>query len=176
MAPFYAKNDWSDLELLTLDLYAQCLHHVEPNANYVRIGMKTLAKKTRSKAASGQQPRMDSMKLANAYQSSKSSTGSLSLILSASRLLKEQVLLPMDEYFDQIDMGIYVRHSPDDDSFQFPLLLRSLLPESFLAESVQVQILGVEQDQRSELWLHAHGQNIEAGVSNIWLASNVSRL
>ena len=82
----------------------------------------------------------------------------------------------MDDYFDQIDMGTYVRHSPDDDSFQFPLQLRSLLPESFLAESVRVQILGVEEDQRSELWLHANGQNIKPGVSKIWLGSNVSRL
>ena len=149
---------------------------MSPNAEYVRIRMKTLAKTTGGKAASGQQPQTIPMKLANFHQSSKSARGSLSLILSASKLLKEQISLPMDDYFDQIDMGIHVRHSPDDDSFQFPLQLRSLLPESFLAESVRVQILGVEEDQRSELWLQANGQNIEPGVSKIWLGSNVSRL
>ena len=146
------------------------------NADYVRIGMKTLAKRAGGKAASGQQRQMKSMKPENVNQSLVSATGKLSLMLSASKFLNEQVSLPMEDYFDQIDMGIYVRHSPDDDSFQFPLLLRSLLPESFLAESVRVQMLGVEEDQRFELWLHADDQTIEPGVSEIWLGSNVSRL
>lgn len=172
LTPFYAKDDWSDLELLMLDLYAQCLHHMERNEDYVRIGLKVLAKTIRSKAAIEQQPQETLTKLANIHQPRQCAMGSLSGILSASKSLKELVSLPMDTYFDPIDMGMYVRHSPDDDGFQFPLVLRSLLPESFLAESVRVQILSVEEDQRSELWLHANGQNIEPGTSSIWLGSN----
>lgn len=80
----------------------------------------------------------------------------------------------MDIYLDRIDMGLHMRHSPNDDSFEFPLVLRSLLPESFLAESVRAQILGVEEDLHPELWLHANGQNIEPGTCKIWLRSNVS--
>ena len=101
--------------------------------------------------------------------------GSLGEIFSASNLSKEQITLPMNDYFDHIDMGIYVRHSPDDDGFQFPFLFRSLLPESFFAESVRVQISSIDGDQRSELCLHASGQYIEPGMSKIWLGSNVSR-
>lgn len=157
-----------------LDLYAQCIHHMERNEDYVRIGLKVLAKTIRSKAAIKQQPQETLTKLANIHQPRQCAMGSLSGILSASKSLKELVSLPMDTYFDPIDMGMYVRHSPDDDGFQFPLVLRSLLPESFLAESVRVQILSVEEDQRSELWLHANGQNIEPGTSSIWLGSNVS--
>lgn len=175
LAPLYAKDDWADLELLTLDLYAQCLHHTEQNEDYVRIGLKILAKTIRSTAAIRQQPQSKSLKLANVHQPPQSATGSLSSILSASKLLKIQITLPMDAYFDRIDMGAYVRHSPDDDGFQFPLVLRSLLPEKFLAESVRVQILSVEGDHRSELWLQANGQIIEPGTSRIWLRSNVSR-
>ncbi len=170
---FYAKDDWSDLELLTLDLNAQCLHHVEQNGDYVRVGMKTLAKRIQGEAAIRQQPQL--IRLAKVCQPTQRATGSLSTIIGASKLLKEQIPLPMDSYFDHIDMGMYVRHSADDDGFQFPLILKSLLPESFMAESVRVQILSVEEDQRSELWLHANSHTIEPGMSKIWLGSNVSR-
>lgn len=172
LAPFYAKDDWSDLELLTLDLYAQCLGHMGRNEEYVRIRLKTLAKTIHSKADIGQQSRINSMKVASIRQPPPSATDSLSGILSASKLLKEPLRLPMSTYFDYIDMGMYVRHSSDDDSFQFPLVFRSLLPESFFAESVRIQILSVEEDQRSELWLHANGQNIGPGTSKIWLRAN----
>lgn len=175
LAPFYAKDDWSDLELRTLDLYAQCLHHGERNADYVRIGLKTMAKSIQRKDAIRQQPQSELMRLAGIDQASRSAS-SLSSILKASELLKEQLSLPMDDYFDRVDLGMYIRHSTDDDGFQFPLVLRSLLPESFFAESVQVQILSVGEDQRSELWLHADGQNIRPGMSRIWLGSNVSPL
>lgn len=159
-----------------LDLYAQCLHHSERNEDYVRTGLRILAKTIRSNTAIPQQPQTDSVKPEKFRRPPQSGTGVLSNILSASKLLKEQLPLPMDIYFDRIDVGTYVRHSHDDDGFQFPLMLRSLLPESFLAESVRVQIVSVEEDQRSELWLHANGQKIEPGTSRIWLRSNVSRL
>lgn len=176
LAPFYAKDDWSDVELLTLELYAQCLHRVEQNADYVRIGMKTLAKRIRGNAATRQIPHNKSMKLPNIRQPAQSPTGSLSDFLNASKLLQEQIILPMDSFFDRVNMGIYISHSPDNDGFQFPLVLSSLLPESFLAESVRVQILGVQEDQRSELWLQANSQNIEPGMSRIWLGAKVSWL
>lgn len=175
LAPFYAKDDWSDLELRTLDLYAQCLHHGERNAGYVRIGLKTLAKSIQRKDAIRQQPQSELMRPAGTNQASRSAS-CLSRILQTSKLLKEQLTLPMDDYFDRVDLGMYVRHSTDDDGFQFPLVLSSLLPESFVAESVRAQILSVGEGQRSELWLHADDQNIRPGMSKIWLGSNVSRL
>ena len=175
LAPFYAKDEWSDLELLTLNLYAQCLHCVGRDEDYVCIGLKILAKAIRNRAASGQQPQVSSIEPANACQLPQSAMGSLSGILSASRPLKEHIPLRMDDYFDRIDIGVHVRHSPKDDGFQFPLFLRSLLPETFLADSVRVQILSVTEEHRSELWLHADGRNIEPGTSEIWLRSNVSR-
>ena len=176
LAPFYAKDDWSDLELLTLDLYARCLHRVERNADFVRIGLKTLAKSIQGKAAIGKQPQTKSMKPAYIHQVSRSAASSLGNVLNTSRLLEEQISLPMDGYFDSIDMGMYVRHSTDDDGFQFPLVLRSLFSENFLAESVRVQILGAEESQHSELWLHAKDQTIKPGISRIWLGSRVSPL
>lgn len=175
LAPFYAQDDWSDLELLTLDLYAHCLNNVERNEDYVRIGMKTLAKKIRGGASIRKQAQSHSMKLTNncrPLQSANSLIGSLSKIFSSSTLLKEQMTFPMNDYFDCIDMGIYVRHSPDDDGFQFPLVLRSLLPDSFLAESVRVRIQSIDGDQLSEICLHAIDQYIEPGMSKLWLGSN----
>ena len=176
LAPFYLKDDWSELELLILDLYVQCLYHSERNADYVRTGLKTLAKKIQGQATIQQQSPRESMTLANVYQASVSAGSGLSSILNTSNLLKEQMSVSMDGYFDRIEMGMYIRHSINDDGFQFPLVLRSLLPESFRAESVRVQILSVEESQHFELWLHANGQSIEPGMCRIWLGSNVSPL
>ena len=170
------KDDWSDLGLLSLDLYVQCLRHLERNADYVRIGMITLAKRVQGNAALQQVSPIESVKLADIRQASGSTASCLTSILSTSQLLKEQISLSMDGYFDRIDMGMYVRHSNEDDAFEFPLVLRSLLPESFLADSMQVQILSVEEDQRSELWLHANDRSIEPGMCKIWLRSTVSSL
>ena len=170
------KDDWSDLELLTLDLYVQCLRRLERNADYVRIGLKTLARKIQGNAALQQQSPTESMKLANIRHASASTANSLTTILNTSKLLNEQISLSIDGYFDRIDMGMYLRHSNDDDAFEFPLVLRSLLPESFLAESVRVHILSVEEGQRSEVWLHANNQSIKPGMCKIWLRSNVSPL
>ena len=149
---------------------------MERNAEYVRIGLKTLAKRIRGNAAIKQQPQIKSIKLPIIRMAPQSAAGTLGSILDASKLLKEQISLQMDGYFDRIDMGMHIRHSTGDDGFQFPLVLGSLFPESFLAETVRVQILSVEEDQRSELWLHAKDQNIEPGMSRIWLGSNVSPL
>lgn len=176
LAPFYSEDDWSDLELLTLDLYVQCLRRLERNADYVLIGLKTVAKRIQGNAALQQQSPNDLMKPANIRQASASSASSLTSILNTSKLLNEQISLSTDGYFDRIDMGMYVRHSNDDDAFEFPLVLQSLLPESFLAESVRVQILSVEEVQRSDLWLHANDISIEPGMCKIWLRSNVSLL
>ena len=170
------RDDWSDLELLTLDLYVQCLRRLERNADYVRIGLKTLARKIQGNAALQQQSPTESMKLANIRQASASTANSLTTILNTSKLLNEQISLSIDGYFDRIDMGMYLRHSNDDDAFEFPLVLRSLLPESFLAESVRVHILSVAEGQRSDVWLHANDQSIEPGICKIWLRSNVSPL
>ena len=174
LAPFYAKDDWSGLELLTLDLYAQCLHHLQRNYDYIRVGLRILAETVRNNATVRQQPKVNPIKLVHTRPPPHSAAGSLSGVLSASKALKENLSVPMDTYFNRIEMGLYVRHSPDDDGFEFPLVLGSLFPESFLAESVGVQILSVNEDQRSELWLHANCQNIEPGTSKIWLRSNVS--
>ena len=176
LAPFYAKDNWSASELLALDLYAQCLRHVEQNADYVRISMKMMAKRMRGEIAIKHQSQVNSKKPANGIQYLHRATGSLSGILNISKLLEEQVMLPMDSYFDQIDMGIHIRHSADNDGFQFPLILRSLLSESFVADSIRVQIVRTEQDQRSELWLHASNQTIEVGKSVMWLGAKVSPL
>lgn len=176
LASFYAKDDWSDLELLTLELYARCLHRLERNADYVRIGLKALAKSIQGKAAIGKQPQIKPMKPPYIHQVSRSAARSLGNVLNTSKLLKEQIALAMDDYFDSVEMGMYVRHSTDDDGFQLPLVLRSLFSESFLAESVRVQILSAEENQHSELWLHANGQPIKPGMSRIWLGSRVSPL
>ena len=170
------KDDWSDLELLTLDLYVQCLRRLERNSDYVRIGLKTLAKRIQGNATLQEQSPIESMKLANIRQASASAASSLTSILDTSKLLNEQIALSMDCYFDRIDMGLYIRHSNDEDAFEFPLVVRSLLPESFLAESIRVQILSVDEGQRSELWLQANDQSIEPGLCKIWVRSNVSSL
>ena len=175
LAPFYAKDDWSSLELLTLDLYAQCLHHLQRDDDYNRVGLRILAETVRSDATVRQRSKVNPMKLVHTRQPPHSAAGSLSGVLNASKSLKENLPVQMDTYFNRIEMGLYVRHSPYDDGFEFPLVLGSLFPESFLAESVGVQLLSVKEDQRSELWLHADCQNIEPGTSRIWLRSNVSQ-
>ena len=47
LATFYAKDDWNTLEMSMLRMYAQCLQKTNRDEEYVRVGLKIVAKVVR---------------------------------------------------------------------------------------------------------------------------------
>lgn len=158
LAPFYAKDNWSDLEITMLETYAQCLKHLNKTEEYVRISLKTLAKMINEPSR----------------RPHKGTTECLNRLLSVSKTLDVEVTAPLSDYFDNIDLGRYIRHFTDRDGFELSLKLRSLLPIDIQAQSVRVRMISTEGEQRSELWLATEGpQNVKLGTGELIVKSNV---
>ena len=175
LAPFYAKDEWSDLEIVMLNMYAECLYHLQRTEDYVRVASRALAKMIQNRWGATGEPRMGSADLLSTDQNPSYTTVSLKDIIAASTLLEQPVSVPMDQYFDHVVLDKHIQHLTEHDGFALYLKFRSLLPGSLEADSVRVTLTSTGEEQRSELWLTVHGpQIIRAGHNTIKLRSKVS--
>jgi len=173
LAPFYAKDDWSNLEIIMLGMYAQCLGHLGKVEEHVRIALRILAKTIRSTCGASKEFRIGAKRRMDTQKPISNTKMDIRDITSASQPLSQPVSVPMDQFFDGIRLDKYIRHSPELDGFGLSLRLRSLLPESFEAQTVQAKIVNTGVEQNSEIWLSADDvQMIEPGIVNISLQSN----
>lgn len=175
LAPFYAKDDWSNLEMVMLDMYTQCLKYLGKIEDYVRIALRTLAKAVRSTSRATTESRTGSIE-PRAWHTLSSTTVCLKDIIAASVSLDQPVSVPMDQYFDNVRLDTHILHSPDHDGFTLNLQLRNLVPEAMEAVTVRARLISVGEEQRSELWLTTDGVRVvKPGMARITLRSNVRR-
>ena len=176
LAPFYAKDEWSNLEIVMLNMYAECLSHLQRTEDYVRVASRALAKVVQNQLGATGEPRTGSAGMLSTEQNPIYTTVSLKDIIAASDSLEQPVSVPMDQYFDHVVLDKYLRHFTEHDGFALFLKFRSLLHRSLEADSVRVRLISAGEEQRSELWLTVDGpQIIRAGHNKIKLRSKVSR-
>lgn len=163
LAPFYAKDDWSSLEMSMLRMYAQCLQKTNRNEEYVRVGLKIVAKVVReSEIFFKFQPDIASKALG------------LSDLVVASRSLGEPIPVSIDNYFGDISLDPYPQHYNDHDGFQLQLRLRNRTSQALEAEQIRVQIVSLEEDHQSNLWLAAEGVHfLPPGAATIPVGTKV---
>ncbi|MCJ1276106.1 hypothetical protein MMC21_003911 [Puttea exsequens] len=169
LAPFYAKDHWTNLEFVMLNMYAQCLRHLGKTEECVRISLKAFAKTIQVSSAGSQDFQFHRQSRINAHSPPPGSKLRLTEILASSESLGQIVIVPLDQYFDRIKLDKYIRHSPEHDGFELTLQMRSLLPESFQAESVWAKIVSTEEDRKSEIWLYLEG-NMVVGPGSITIS------
>ena len=175
LAPFYAKDEWSNLEIVMLSMYADCLSRLQRTEDYVHVASRALAKMVQKSLGATGESRKGSADLLSTAQNPGYSTVSLKDIMAASTSLRQPVSVPMDQYFDHVRLDKYIQHFSDRDGFALLLKFRSLLPESLEAQSVRVRLTSAGEEPRSELWLAVTSpQIIKAGYNQIKLRSKVS--
>lgn len=163
LAPFYAKDDWSNLEMSMLRMYAQCLQKTNRDEEYVRVGLKIVAKVVR-----------ESKNLFKVQQNIVSKALGLSDLIFASRSLGEPISVSIDNYFGDISLDPYPQHYKDHDGFRLQLRLRNRTSQSLEAEQIRVQIVSLEDHHQSSLWLAAEGVHILApGAATILVGTKV---
>lgn len=163
LAPFYAKDDWSSLEMSMLRMYAQCLQKTNRDEEYVRVGLKIVAKVVR-----------ESNSLFKVQPNNVSKALGLSDLIFASRSLGEPISVSIDNYFGDISLDPYPQHYNDQDGFQLQLRLRNRTSQAVEAEQIRVQIVSLEEDQQSNLWLAAESVHVLApGVATILVGTKV---
>lgn len=173
LAPFYAQGQWSELELVMLDLYTQCLERLDRNEEYVSIALKIVANqvKAMNKLRDGGPSRLQSP-LRGISRSSKSY---LQGLLSASKSLERKIYAPTERYFEHVSLDPQIRHSDHDDSFHLMLNVKPQVSETFNADDVRVCLVKLSDEQRTELWPTAADVTITArNTTKISVASRVS--
>lgn len=164
LAPFYAKDDWSTLEMSMLSIYAQCLQKTNRDEEYVRVGLKIVAKVVR-----------DSKNLFKVQQNIISKALCLPDLILASRSLGEPISVSIDSYFGDISLDPYPQHYNDHDGFQLQLKFQNRTSQALEVEQIRVQIVSLEEDHQSSLWLAAEGVHILApGAATILVGTKVS--
>lgn len=148
LAPFYAKVGWTDLELLMLDLYAQCLRKLERNEEYVDVALRILAKQVQGWKAD--------LEEADVKLLSRRTRGGVQYLedaVAVSRSLQKGLSVPIDQYFGEVVLDPQISHKDGKDGFTMHLSLHHILKENLLVDEVKVRLVSVDEDQRSELWL-----------------------
>lgn len=151
LAPFYAKGGWTDVELLMLDLYAQCLRKLERNEEYVGIALKILAKQVQVWKSELEEAHVKSL----SRRKIKLGGGVRYLedAVAVSRSLEKAISVPIDHYFGPVVLDPQICHQDGKDGFLMHLSLQHVMQEDLLVDEVKVCLISVDEDQRSELWL-----------------------
>ena len=173
LAPFYAQGQWSELELVMLDLYAQCLGHLDRKEEYVSVALKIVAKQVEAKRRLRDNWKADLPRPSSAV--SETSESYLHSLIAASKSLERQTTAPIDRYFGFVSLDPQIRHNDKHDSFHLLLKLQLQALETFLAEEIRVCLMRMIGEQRSELWLTAANVTIAAEeITKVSVASRVS--
>lgn len=151
LAPFYAKGDWTDLELVMLHLYALCLRKLERNEEYVGITLKILTKQVQRRKEELGEPQRKLVAAPNA--SPIAGAKHLENAIAASKTLQKGVTVSMGDFFGELIIDTQIRHKGDRDGFLLHLRLHHLMTEDFEVQEVNIHLLSVDNDQRSELWV-----------------------
>jgi hypothetical protein len=124
LAPFYADQNWTELELAILDMYAKCLKELRKVEEYVRIGLKLLAK-----SCSPQSSRT-AAKVGSTYPMMRTINAAehVASIFSASKQLKEPCSVRLRNYFFEVEVGQHIEHDNDTDGFALRVSWQHVLP------------------------------------------------
>ncbi|KAL8783871.1 MAG: hypothetical protein Q9195_009263, partial [Heterodermia aff. obscurata] len=170
LAPFYAQGEWSELELVMLDLYTQCLGYLDRKEEYVSVALKIVAKQVEANRTSRHKWKAD-LQTSN-YGVTEPSGSYLHNLIAASKSLERQLVAPIERYFGHVSLDPRIRHSDKYDSFHLILNLKLLTPEILPAEEIRVCLVRMTGQQRSELWLTAANVTIATGeVTQVSVAS-----
>jgi len=158
-------------------MYAQCLKKLDRWHDFVKIGLKVLAKTVQLHDQSlGLKSKLGSKSTAAMY-SNDAVNGAryLADVLSASRKLEEPVTAPMVNYLGQLQVDTHIRHLEDQDGFELSLSLCNMMPSKLYVQQVQIRLVSVRDGLARDIWLSTDGAvNLKRGLVAVVLASKVS--
>ena len=176
LVPFYAETGWDLVETLMLERYAASLRHLDRKEEFVRILIELLAKAVAAEkqivARRAGGVSQDASKLS--YDASMSTDAHVRDLLNYSKQLGQQVVIPMERIFADIQVPPYPRQCEEKDGFQLQLGLRYLIQTELEVQSVKLRIIGTAGIQGREVWLEGkRGLSLKRGVVTSWLETNV---
>lgn len=149
-----------------LNMYAHCLKQMNHNEEYVRVGLKIVAKLLLENCTTS--------KFRGALEKK---AASLTELVSASTAILKQVTVPMQDYFGNINVDPYARPYDDHDGFCLQLQLTNLTSDTIKVQVVRIKLITVDEDHHSELWLTADNDTlIQPGIVAISVGTKVCKI
>ena len=168
LGPYYAKDQWSELELIMSDMYAQCLEYLGRNEEFVEISLKIITRLAETLKTNSSSQHNHSTPFGVVARK-----GYLSKVVSASNALRECVLASLDNYSGSIFLGHYIKHESRNDSFFLRIDIDHILMEGFHADEVRCKLTWEDTDADDEIVLSAQNVDFEPQSRVIvYLASN----
>jgi trafficking protein particle complex subunit 10 len=170
LAPFYAQNKWSHLEIAILDMYAYCLKKLGRTEEYVWASLKMLSRIVQARKSLDGRSYQNSF-VAGQQTINPSDIGSL---VAASESLGQALLVPLDEYCENIKVGPYIQHRKGVDGFILTISFDYQLHGSFVGQEAKVQLLSTAEGSTRDIWLYSQGHfKIQQGNCKITVVSQV---
>ena len=176
LAPFYAQDDWSELEISVLDMYAQCLQKLGRKSDYVRIALKIVAKEAqRQRRRTGLRSTRSSMPITGTIQRQIVDTyGYLENLLSTSKDLKEIVTTPLKRYFVSVRVDPHVRHFEDKDGFGLEVNVHHVMYHVLEVRKLEIRLVSAGAGQARDIWLSSPSSvSLAPGRNRVSVLSNV---
>ncbi len=166
LAHLYGKASWTHLELNMLNMYAHCLKETNQNEEYVRVGLDIVAKLV-----------LDNDAMADIQNTLERKSSSLTELIAASSTIDQQVIVPMQDFFGDIDVDPYIRPYDDHDGFRLQIQVTNLTSDGIEAQEVRIKLVTVEEEHHSELWLAAGNvTTIQPGTVAISVGAKVCKI
>ena len=161
-----------------LRLHARSLMSLGRDEEFVRIALRILAKLVASEALpkSDQNLRKDGGLVTSSVYKTLSPEGSgyLRELLEASKNLKEPMIVPMPNYFGNIQLVPHIRHHEHQDGYEMTIEIRHVISEVLPVQLLKVKLLGNETINGNEIWLTtAHAQLMRRGTNKVTISSQV---
>ncbi|MCJ1477365.1 hypothetical protein MMC13_006036 [Lambiella insularis] len=175
LAPFYAQNDWTDLETYILEACAQCLQKLDRRDEYIKVIMKILASIVR-RSSHGFSPTGSETPFWNrAVQAGDNISAKkyLNDLLTAAEKEGGPVLASMKDYFADIRLDPGIRHFEVKDGFEVSLSLQYMLPAPLRVQTIKARLVSAIDGQSRDIWLSRNEpMEIKIGKTAAFLVSN----
>ena len=168
LSSFYYNNDWTRLEVPMLDLYANCLKHIDRRQEFCRIGLQIIAKTT------SRQPLFQKPTEIRLHHTPINVDHYLQEVVNISSSLEQPVSTPLHLHFEDVRLDPYIRHVDGQDGFQMSLQLRNIMSAAVEAQDIRVKVVSLEEEQRFDIWMTSQGpQLLQTGMSDVILQATV---
>ena len=156
-------------------MYSQCLRKLGRVEDDVQVSLKLLAKLVqRESQASRIRHRFQSSTSRKYAQSTSSTSKALHGLLANSKNLSTVVRAPIDKYFRDATLGLYLRHLPNHGQFELDLTIHQDMTDGLKLDAIKVKLTSTVETASSEIWLQSRDViRLHRGKSVVPLVSSV---
>ncbi|PKS06268.1 hypothetical protein jhhlp_007015 [Lomentospora prolificans] len=156
--PFFGENGWRLLELSMLIMYCRCLKKLGRKEELVQAILKLLMGAAAARSEYTKQTTL--MNLSTGHPDLSAINGFVAELLAASTALPEQVVIPLSNFFLDIDLCGNPVYIDGSDSFSIDIELRSLLQDDLPVQRATLRLACVDGGPTKEIQLESAGKQV----------------